>query len=201
VIVLGLGTNLGDRSTHLNLAIKELETCISGLQRSSIYETKALCPSDAPREWNRPFLNMAVMGESDLEPHQLLEKIKQIEIKRGRQHRKRWAPREIDIDILIWDDMVINKDGLQIPHSQLLERDFVLGPLAELLPHWEYPVHGNFFRKKVWELARQKGVGKTQWVGIVNVTPDSFSDGGKFFNTEMAVKQALDLWHSGASVL
>jgi len=128
---LGLGSNLGDRAGYLRAALDSL-TALRGsivLRASSIYETDpwGLEAQDA-------FLNMVTELESSLQPHELLAEAKRIERELGRKERDRWGPREIDIDLLVAGDLRVESDDLTVPHPLVLERQFVLVPLAELAP-------------------------------------------------------------------
>lgn len=154
LIVLGLGTNQGERSLMLKRAVEALALLLADIQRSSVYESEALLLPGSPPEWNMPYLNMAIKGYSILEPHALLAEVKAIEQKLGRQDRGRWSPREIDIDILAYGDQTFSSDSLSIPHISLLERAFALQPFAEIHPHWRYPVPGCHYGKTAGELWR-----------------------------------------------
>ena len=155
MIILGLGSNWGDKQEYLQKAVDELALILSHLNISSTYEMPALLPEGAPAEWNIPFLNRAVSGETKLNPQDLLKEIKKIEQQLGRIDRGHWGPREIDIDILAYDDEVIDEPDLKIPHRGLLERDFALLPLVELAPDWVYPVVGPYFGKTAHDLAQK----------------------------------------------
>jgi 2-amino-4-hydroxy-6-hydroxymethyldihydropteridine diphosphokinase len=147
MIVIGLGSNVGDRLRHLEVAVGYLSGFISNIDISAIYESPALLKDEAPGAWNVPFLNMAIKGETNLSAQLLLEKIKQVEKQIGRVDRGIWAPREIDIDILVYGDIHINENNLVIPHAGLCQRDFVLLPLADVAPQWCYPVNGEYYGK------------------------------------------------------
>ncbi len=154
IIILGLGSNIGDRKRFLDFAIEQLATIINNIKSSPIYESEAILTEDAPESWNMPYLNMVVTGETDLSPDQLLEVIQRIEEKAGRKRGIiKWPPRQLDIDILAFNDQVINQENLIIPHYAMLERDFVLLPLADIAPDWIYPVTGKYFGKSAKELA------------------------------------------------
>jgi len=101
-VILGIGTNIGDRFFFLQRAVNLIvkDKLISNVNVSSIYESKALLPDDAPQDWEKDFLNMAICGFCKLQPLDLLKKIKLIEKTIGRKDRGFWSPREIDIDIL-----------------------------------------------------------------------------------------------------
>jgi 2-amino-4-hydroxy-6-hydroxymethyldihydropteridine diphosphokinase len=134
---LALGTNLGDRLANLRAALTALSSApgIRLLGQSRIYETPAWGYEDQP-----PFFNMVVRAETDLEPAALLAHLKNIERDLGRTPTFHWGPRLIDIDILFYDDLVLNTPGLAIPHPRLHERAFVLVPLADLAPDLVHPV-------------------------------------------------------------
>lgn len=128
-IYLGLGSNLGDRHAHLEAAASALAPSVLVLRRSAMYETAPWGFTDQPA-----FLNQVLEAETDLEPKGLLALLKATEKQLGRQTRFRNGPREIDIDILLIDDLVLNEDGLRVPHPGLHERVFILTPLAEVAP-------------------------------------------------------------------
>jgi len=201
MLYLALGSNLGDRVDHLSSAIRELlrrGLINRPLRFSSVYETAALLPAGAPSHWDQAFLNMVVEAQSFLDPLQLLAEIKKLEMDLGRNKRERWAPREIDIDIIFWKDQELSRPELQIPHRDLYNRDFFLKPLSELLPHVKD------FRKTSGALRCERisvSILPTQLMGIINVTPDSFSDGDLFLKAEAAVSQAKLLMEQGASIL
>lgn len=142
LVILGLGTNIGDRMQLLRDAIDHLQPLLSDIECSTVYESPALLPDHAPENWDVPFYNMAVAGKCTLSPHDLLKAVKDIEHKMGRKDRGHWGPREIDIDILAYGDRVLNTPDLILPHAGLLLRDFALIPLAEIAPQWLCPGDG-----------------------------------------------------------
>ena len=141
IVYLALGTNLGDRLANLRAALDALSRSTPHAQsiiihrQSSIYETPPWGYTDQPA-----FLNMAVKCETGLEPESLLKRLKQIEVRVGRVESFRWGPRQIDIDILFYDDLVFESKSLTIPHPRLHERAFVLVPLADIAPDHVHPV-------------------------------------------------------------
>lgn len=134
MVVLGLGSNVGDRQAYLDKAQAALGAHLSGIRASNVMETPALLPEGAPPEWDMPFLNMAVAGYTGLEPEALLAVCKGVEQQLGRQARGHWGPREIDIDILAYGTRKINLPELSIPHKELLKRDFAWMPFNEVAP-------------------------------------------------------------------
>ena len=118
----------------LDAAVAALAPLLANMLVSSRMETKALLLPDSPDEWNLPFLNMAVCGDCRFDPYSLMKTLKDIERRLGRIDRGRWSPREIDLDILVYDDLEINLHDLIIPHPQLLNRDFAFKPLLEIAP-------------------------------------------------------------------
>ncbi len=190
---LALGANLGERSATLERAVAELDAHGIRVRRvSPVVESPALLPPAAPADWNRPFMNLVVEVDTDLEPAALLDAAKRIEAALGRAPAERWAPRPIDIDILLYGDERIKTERLTIPHAGLHERAFVLAPLAALAPRLVVPRLG----RSVLELGRALGETIPLWMGIVNVTPDSFSDGGRH-DSPAALGTLLDAMDAG----
>ena len=126
---LGLGTNMGDRLEYLNSAcilLSEYEN-INITKKSKIYETKAWGYTD-----QADFLNMCLEINTSLDEFQLLEVCGQVEQKLNRKRIIRWGPRTIDVDILFFNDIILNNEKLSIPHPRISERAFVLIPLMDL---------------------------------------------------------------------
>ncbi len=134
-IHLALGSNIGDRAANFQAAIAALPRSVTVLAQSPVYETPPWGFTDQP-----PFLNMALKGETTLGPLELLKQLKILETRLGRLPAVRWGPRLIDIDILFYADLVLDIQGLVIPHPRLQERAFVLVPLADLDPDFVHPV-------------------------------------------------------------
>lgn len=211
MIVLCLGTNLGDRLNHLRRTLSLIKKIpqITVKQVSPVYLSDALMLENSPTDWNKPFLNVALRCETSLSPHELLQQIKQIEEKMGRVSMGRWSPRVIDIDILAWDDEIISDELLSIPHKELLHRPFALWPLRDVAPFWKNPNEkddpqwGSRFSGEAPFHTRQiaQRIDTPKLVGIINVTPDSFSDGGKYTDAEAAITLAKQLMLDGAEIL
>jgi 2-amino-4-hydroxy-6-hydroxymethyldihydropteridine diphosphokinase len=125
---LALGSNVGDRDGYLASARDALSGAGVSLRRASrIAETEPVGIEDQP-----PFLNQVLQAETALEPRALLETVKRIEQQLGRRPRERWGPREIDIDILRYENRCVEEPGLRIPHPELEHRPFLLELIAEL---------------------------------------------------------------------
>lgn len=136
--VLLLGSNLGDRVAFLEAAIEGIAaTCGKIVQRSSIYESEVWGSAD-----QNDYLNIAVVLQTTLSPEALLQCCQQIEKANGRERTGKWAARTLDVDILFYDDQIIDLPHLQIPHPLLHERRFVLIPLAEIIPDFRHPQNG-----------------------------------------------------------
>jgi 2-amino-4-hydroxy-6-hydroxymethyldihydropteridine diphosphokinase len=147
IVYIGIGSNLGNRQENCREAVRLLrENGIRVLRQSSLLETEPWGVTDQPR-----FINMAVEAETDLEPRPLFAVLKNIEAAMGRTEAVRWGPRVIDLDILFYDDLVIDTAELKIPHPHLHERDFVLIPLAEIAPEKTHPR----LNKSMRELSRE----------------------------------------------
>jgi dihydropteroate synthase/2-amino-4-hydroxy-6-hydroxymethyldihydropteridine diphosphokinase len=219
MVILGLGSNVGDRLGVLRQALFRLEqlTVLRVLQVSPLYLSDALLPENAPASWDMPYINLAVRCATDAEPHALLHELKNIEILLGRKPEKVWHPRPVDIDILVWDDRVINDAKLQVPHEHLVSRPFALWPLADVAQRWVCP-EGEWRGKTAAEMCAQWGsrftgtaplhtrqiaqrIDTPQLVGILNITPDSFSDPHAAMTVSGALNQARELSEAGADIL
>ena len=177
-VYLGLGSNLGERRIHLSRTIDALEgRGIEIVRVSPVVESPALLPDSAPSDWNLPFLNLVVECNVECKPEQLRRWIEEIQSAFGRDNSSHWSPRPIDIDILLWGRERIVTQRLTIPHRDLVRRTFVLAPLTALAPRLTVP--GGDGRTMI-EHSIALGHHIPLWMGIVNVTPDSFSDGGRF---------------------
>ena len=108
------------------------------IRKSSIYETDALLPNSSPKSWNIKYLNMVVSAYTNLSPHDMLKKIKKVEKLLKRHNYRKWSPRTIDIDILLWGNIISENINLIIPHPELHKRDFVLQPLYEIAKRYTY---------------------------------------------------------------
>jgi 2-amino-4-hydroxy-6-hydroxymethyldihydropteridine diphosphokinase len=138
-VYIGIGSNLGNKRENYLEALDRIaklpKTRI--LKESSVYESE---PHGDSKEW---FINGVIQIETDFKPEALLDKFKNIERAMGRKKvRKKWGARIIDLDILLYDSLIMSKKTLKIPHAEMQNRKFVLVPLSELAPQIVHPVLG-----------------------------------------------------------
>jgi 2-amino-4-hydroxy-6-hydroxymethyldihydropteridine diphosphokinase / dihydropteroate synthase len=225
-IVIAVGSNVGDRVSTFDKALKLMKSSgVNITKHACLYETAPAYVTDQPR-----FLNSAVRGTTKLGPHELLKLLKEIEKNIGRTDGIRYGPRPIDLDILLYGNCQINSETLIVPHERIHERPFVLAPLVDLLGtsaadgtetswHSLSKCSGGFF--ELWnKLGGESIIGtegikrvlpagnhlldwceRTLVMGVLNLTPDSFSDGGKFQDVEAAISQAKLLISEGADII
>jgi 2-amino-4-hydroxy-6-hydroxymethyldihydropteridine diphosphokinase len=141
-VYLSLGTNLGERQANLKAAEEALHPEVEIIARSPIYETPPWGYTDQPA-----FLNQVLVGCTELPPMELIRHLKEVEERLGRVPSFRYGPRLIDMDILFFDDLVLDSPDLAIPHPRLHERAFVLAPLADLAPDLRHPVLNKSVRE------------------------------------------------------
>jgi 2-amino-4-hydroxy-6-hydroxymethyldihydropteridine diphosphokinase len=145
--VLSLGSNVGDKLQHLYDAKKQLvENGSKIIKQSSVYETEAWGNKDQDA-----FYNEVIEVDTGMSTEWLMKLILYTEKSLGRTRDEKWAPRTIDIDILFFNDEIINQENLTIPHPHLHERKFVLIPLNEILPNLIHPV----FKKTISQLLNE----------------------------------------------
>jgi 2-amino-4-hydroxy-6-hydroxymethyldihydropteridine diphosphokinase len=154
VTYLGLGSNIGDRLQNLQAAINALEPEVHPVECSPVYETPPWGFLDQPN-----FLNQVVKAETELSPGELLRYLKEIEKDLGRQDSFLNGPRKIDLDIIFFDDAVIESPPITIPHPRMDDRGFVLLPLADLAPEFKHPV----LDLSVQDMLAQVAVGDIEW--------------------------------------
>ena len=125
--VVALGSNLGDRAEFLKYAVSQLDGVVA---LSQVFETDPIGGPDN----QGPYLNMAALVETELDPFALIRRLQRIEAEAGRQRVIRWGPRTLDLDLLFYDDVTITGEDLTVPHPRYAERRFVLAPLSEVAP-------------------------------------------------------------------
>lgn len=144
---IGIGSNLGDREHRIRQAISVLHDRFTLRACSPVYESKPAYVEAQP-----DFLNLVCEIETALPPAQVLDQLKQTEVQLGRTPSFRYGPRLIDLDLLFYDDQVIEIPGLTVPHPRLTERAFVLAPLLDLAPEWIHPQLGLSVRELYTQL-------------------------------------------------
>lgn len=147
MVYIGIGSNIGNRRRFIETAIKKIDT-ESGCEVekiSSLYETK---PFGNTEQEN--FINLVILVKTFFEPVSLFNFLKQIESEMGRRNSTRWGPREIDLDILFYNDLIYNDTKLIIPHIGIAERDFVLIPMCEIAPDFIHPA----INKKICDICK-----------------------------------------------
>lgn len=136
---IALGSNLGDSDQILKSALETLDRLPSIRVEavSKTYQTVAVGPPQPD------YLNVCAILSTDLEPQALLDTLLEVEAQFGRVRWERWGARLLDLDLLLFDDLVIEQSGLQIPHPRMVERAFVLVPLADIAADWVEPISGK----------------------------------------------------------
>jgi 2-amino-4-hydroxy-6-hydroxymethyldihydropteridine diphosphokinase len=138
-VAIALGSNVGERLQHLEHAVAALAVDLADMKVSPIIETQ---PIGVGQE-HGAYLNAAVIGQTRLGPRELLARLLHIEQQSGRTRPYPTAPRTLDLDLVLYGDLIVDEDGLRVPHPRFREREFVLAPLAEIAPHMVDPVTGR----------------------------------------------------------
>lgn len=146
---LALGSSMGDKSAYLQQAVREIDA-LTGCQVIKVSELIATAPYGGAAE--NEFLNGAMKIRTLLTPQELLEEIHQIESGAGRERMIHWGDRTLDIDILLYDDLVLDSEELQIPHAEMHKRDFVLVPMVQIAPYVRHPLSGKTMKELKEEL-------------------------------------------------
>ena len=139
---IGLGSNLGQPAQHIRQALASLQAleAVALLQFSTLYRSAAVGPGEQP-----DYCNAVAEIETSLAPHELLDALQAIEEQQGRvrDDKERWLPRTLDLDLLLYEDRVLEDARLQLPHPRISERNFVLVPLQEIAPDAQIPGLGR----------------------------------------------------------
>ncbi|MBN1484743.1 MAG: 2-amino-4-hydroxy-6-hydroxymethyldihydropteridine diphosphokinase [Chloroflexia bacterium] len=162
--LIGLGSNLGDRTAYLRRALVLLAQLGQLQAVSSVYETPPWGYQEQPS-----FLNAACRLNTDLPAPALLEEMLHLEQDQGRQRQRHWGPRTIDLDLLFYDDLVLQTAGLTLPHPLLHQRAFVLVPLAEIAPHWLHPQQGRTVLELLETCPGREQI--QRWAGPASIWP------------------------------
>ncbi len=154
---IALGSNLGNSQATLEAALKNLDRTpgITVKTRSSWYKTAPIGPSQPD------YLNGCALLDVQLNPQELLKTLLAMEDKFGRVRQERWGARTLDLDVLLFEDLILETPELQIPHPRMTQRAFVLVPLAEIAPDWIEPVSGVAIAQLVEKVDRS-GVNKQE---------------------------------------
>ena len=152
-VYLSIGSNMGDKKKYLENGIRfiEKDEKVRVVATSTFFETKPYGNTDQD-----DFLNAAVKIETLLNPHELLALLQKAENAAKRVHKEHWGPRTLDMDIIFYDDIVLEDADLVIPHSDMANREFVLGPLNEIAPNAYHPVLCKTVRVLLGELVSQR---------------------------------------------
>lgn len=153
LVFVGLGSNIEDRQAHIEDAFAELAKIGHGFLVSSLYETTPVGLVEQPE-----FLNAVCRFETTLSPEKLFAYIQGIEAGHGRQRDIVNGPRTLDLDILLYDNLIMNTSELQIPHPRMAERAFVLVPLKELAPGLFHPILKKSIKELLGGLGSTRGV-------------------------------------------
>ncbi|HAO24281.1 MULTISPECIES: 2-amino-4-hydroxy-6-hydroxymethyldihydropteridine diphosphokinase [unclassified Methylophaga] len=140
LVYIGLGSNLENPLQQIKTAINDLQAIaeITIVSVSSLYQSPPMGPADQP-----DYINAVLALKTILNPHQLLDVLQSVEQLHGRERKRHWGERTLDLDILLYGDQILDDERLKIPHPGMHERAFVLYPLAEIAPDVEIPGIGN----------------------------------------------------------
>ncbi|RPA94719.1 Dihydropteroate synthase [Choiromyces venosus 120613-1] len=218
-VYIALGSNIGDRFRAIKDAVAEVEKRGIKVKRtSSLYQSAPMYYLDQPT-----FLNGVMQVETTLSPDDLLGALKEVEFHLGREKTIENGPRSIDLDILLYDNLVLETPHLTIPHAKMLEREFVLRPLCDISPNKPHPLTSTAFKHHLNAipppppstprlrtfaslsphlppLDPSNPQRRTYIMAILNLTPDSFSDGGQLTQDNI-VQTAHELITAGADIL
>ena len=214
---IAIGSNIGDRVANVQTALKMMQSSlgIDFIESTGfLYESAPMYLTDQPA-----FLNTCCKIRTSLSPRDLLKCLKHIEDEMGRLKTIRNGPRCIDLDIIFYSDQIVDEPDLIIPHPRFHERFFVIAPLHDIEPTFKHSLYKRSIAEIYSKLERSQGDSckrvfpamtdsalfklgsKSFIVGILNVTPDSFSDGGLYITVDDAVGHAREMIDSGADII
>ena len=153
LVALSFGSNIGDRDFFIESAKIECSSFFSSIFYSDIVDSEPLLPEGSPSCWNTRFLNVCAIAVSSLCPLEILDHLQYIENKLGREkldNRKKWSPREIDIDILYYNNILLQTQRLTIPHREVHQRDFVIEPMLDVISYTQDIMPGLNIRE-IWK--------------------------------------------------
>ena len=150
---IALGSNLGDKEANLRLGVEGLRS-IRGCRVEAVSDFLVTAPYGGVEQDD--FLNGAMKIRTLLTPHELLERLHEIEQEAKRERVVRWGPRTLDLDILLYDDLILDEEELHIPHIEMYKRDFVLKPLCQIAPYARHPVYNRTAAELLADLERLK---------------------------------------------
>lgn len=155
IVVLGVGSNIGNLKQNIESACKKIP--LKDKRIAPTIQTKALLPKNAKKNWNLDYLNTVIIGYPIFDVLQTFLMIKNIEKNIGRQKSKKWSPRKIDIDILLWRNKIISLKFLSVPHKEFDKRYFTLYPAAKLVPGLHHPKKSISIKQMLFNyIKRQK---------------------------------------------
>jgi 2-amino-4-hydroxy-6-hydroxymethyldihydropteridine diphosphokinase len=155
IAYIGLGSNLGDKKSNIQKVIDIIreKKILKEIKVSSLFLTEPVGKKEQP-----DFLNLVIKGKTELGPFELLSSLLEIENNLGRKRKEKWGPRQIDLDILFYGDIILNQENLVIPHPELPNRRFVLVPLMELSPDLKHPLLNKNIRQLLKDTKDQSKV-------------------------------------------
>jgi dihydropteroate synthase/2-amino-4-hydroxy-6-hydroxymethyldihydropteridine diphosphokinase len=204
MILIALGANLPSAEGAPRETLRRALASLAARGLPIVARSRLFLTEPVPRSSQPWYVNQVVAVRTDRAPEEILGTLLAVERQFGRERGERNAARALDLDLIAYRDLRLDTPELVLPHPRMQERAFVLAPLADIAPEWRHPVLGETAAAL---LARTDRTGVRALkdtpllMGVVNVTPDSFSDGGRFETTEAAIAQAVSLMEAGADIL